>query len=282
MEKVDQGYEDDRFENIVDEEFHCAICLNVLKEPVQCQNNEHYFCAPCIQRHLLANSQTCPSCMEELTLETLRKPAMFLTKHLSKLMIRCENVDRGCAEFVKLGDLATHLSNCGFARVTCSNDGCNVMNKQDQIRHENEVCYYRKVSGADYDALRRERDEMKTRLDELNDQLCCMVAGMKGSKYSNEDQRISSVREDIIIAGGKGGDPLRLDSVEMFSWTRRRWKRLQSLKKVRSSGSSVFYEGRVIVMGGSNRNVILDNMEALNFNQKLISPAWSDFPKKAS
>ena len=41
------GYEEERFEHEVDSKLLCPICSNVLKDPVQCQN-EHYFCRSCI------------------------------------------------------------------------------------------------------------------------------------------------------------------------------------------------------------------------------------------
>ena len=34
------------------DDFKCNICLEVLKEPVQCVKNEHYFCKKCITEHL--------------------------------------------------------------------------------------------------------------------------------------------------------------------------------------------------------------------------------------
>ena len=58
-------------DTILGENFSCKICLEILHDPVQCQNNEHYFCRACITKHL-GNSQTCPLCMDQLTLETLR------------------------------------------------------------------------------------------------------------------------------------------------------------------------------------------------------------------
>ena len=118
----EQGYEDDRFENVVSQNFHCPICLNVFKDPVMCQRNQHYFCRPCITRHL-ENSQRCPSCQEELTLETLNKAPRILMDYFSELKIRCDYFSRGCLEFVQLGDHERHVKDCGFTPVLCSNEG---------------------------------------------------------------------------------------------------------------------------------------------------------------
>ena len=156
-----QGYEDNRFENTVSSNFYCSICLNVLKEPVMCRRNQHYFCISCITRHL-GNSPTCPTCMEELTVETLTQVPRIVTDYLSELNIRCDYFSRGCREFVQLGNLATHVTNCGFSPVKCSNDGCGkVLNKQDKTHHEAEVCDFRKLKCHDCAELRREVDEIK-------------------------------------------------------------------------------------------------------------------------
>ena len=167
MNSREQGYEDDRFENVVSQNFHCPICLNVFKDPMMCQRNQHYFCRPCITRHL-QNSQRCPSCQEELTLETLSKAPRIVTNYLSELKIRCDYFRRGCGDFVQLGDLERHVKDCGFTPVLCSNEGCVVeMNKRDRTHHETEVCEFRKVKCHDCSEIRKEVDEVKVNLNEV-------------------------------------------------------------------------------------------------------------------
>ena len=134
------GYEDSRFEQAIDENFHCSICYNVLKEPRTCRNNEHIFCLACISEHLRVNSQTCPECNEELSSDTLRRPRV-LNNYLSKLKINCDYASRGCPKFTSVEDLKTHVANCGFAPVLCSKENCGmVVNKQDRVYHETFVC----------------------------------------------------------------------------------------------------------------------------------------------
>ena len=139
------GYEDSRFESHVDENFHCSICLNVLKDPRMCKHNEHMFCFACIAQHLKVNSQTCPECNEHLSVDTLLRPRV-VNKILSKLKINCDYARRGCPELSSLEELETHVQNCGYAPVLCTNAECGiVINKQEKIHHESEVCEYRKV-----------------------------------------------------------------------------------------------------------------------------------------
>ena len=142
MASAQGGYDDERFESPVAENLHCAICLNVLKQPMQCTRNEHFFCQPCITRHL-AQTQRCPTCIEPLTIQTLR-PARFVKDLISQLNIRCDNADRGCAEMVKLEVLEGHVATCEFSAVQCSNDGCEVIiNRRDQLNHEMNECNFR-------------------------------------------------------------------------------------------------------------------------------------------
>ena len=139
------GYEDSRFEKDVDENFHCSICYNVLKEPRTCRNNEHIFCDACIREHLKVNGQTCPECNEHLTIDMLRRPRV-VNNYLSKLKINCDHASRGCSQFTCLEELETHVASCGYAPAWCSNAECGMeINKQDKVHHETEVCEYRRV-----------------------------------------------------------------------------------------------------------------------------------------
>ncbi len=161
------GYDDSRFEKHVDENFHCSICYNVLKEPRMCRNNEHIFCLDCISEHLRVNSQTCPECNEHLSVDTLRRPRV-VNNYLSKLKINCDHASRGCPEFTCLEDLETHVANCGFAPVLCSNAECGmVINKQERVHHESVVCQYRKVKCHDCGQTQEDVGTLKGSLMEL-------------------------------------------------------------------------------------------------------------------
>ena len=143
MAYVNGGYDHRRFESAVPDNFRCAICLNVLKQPMQCVRNEHSFCKPCITRYL-EEFQRCPTCMEPLTLQTLR-PSRIITGLVSEMKIKCDNVERGCPEIIKFNALKDHVKDCGFVPVKCSNDGCElIVNRKDQPHHERNDCSFRK------------------------------------------------------------------------------------------------------------------------------------------
>ena len=166
----DTGYEDELFQYPVGPSLHCCICTNVIKDPVMC-HNEHIFCRACINTHLMY-SHTCPTCMQPLTVETLRQATRGVRNMLAELQIRCEFFDRGCGKFVQLGDLERHVADCGFAPAVCSNEGCQLeVNKQDLLHHETAVCEQRRVKCHSCNDIRREMDTVKVNLAAMNKKL---------------------------------------------------------------------------------------------------------------
>ena len=167
----DTGYEDELFQYPVGPSFHCIICTNVIKDPVMCRQNEHIFCRACITRHLM-NFQTCPTCMEPLTVDTLSQAPRGIRNLLAELKIRCEFFDRGCGKFIELGDLERHVTECGFAPAVCSNEGCELeVNKQDLLHHETAVCELRRVQCHNCKDIRQEMDRVKVNLAAMNEML---------------------------------------------------------------------------------------------------------------
>ena len=180
------GYEDERFEHPVGPSFHCCICTNVIKDPVMC-DNEHIFCKACITRHLL-NSQTCPTCMQPLTVETLKEPSRTAMNLLAELKIRCEFFYRGCGKIVQLGDLKRHVADCGFAPAVCSNEGCELeVNKQDLFHHETAVCEHRRVECHSCNDIKREMDAMTSSITAVNEKLAAKVGLVQGQLKKQEE-----------------------------------------------------------------------------------------------
>ena len=195
------GYEDSRFEKDVDENFHCSICYNVLKEPRMCRNNEHVFCLACISEHLKVNSQTCPECNEHLSVDTLRRPRV-LNNMLSKLKINCDYASRGCPEFTCVEGLETHVANCEFAPVFCSNENCGMeINKQDQVHHETEVCGYRKVKCHDCGQTREVVGRLEGRLMKLDGKV--QTAEKKTENNHAEMKKIVGKLEGSLVGMNK-------------------------------------------------------------------------------
>ena len=266
--------------------FSCKICLTVLHDPVQCQNNEHYFCRKCITKHL-ENSETCPLCMDQLTLETLRPSSRLVANVVSVLKKPlCRHVSLDCTENVTVEDVLLHEQTCGYASVVCSNEGCKeTVNRRDQESHETEECKFRKITCescdeelvyVDYEShkctSRKELDEMKLQLNEIKDALnkivlvqCEMQEQLKTYDQSMKDlqnpiRRTSSTtfqREATITVNGKiyifGGIGRKdSESFEIFNWSTRTWTLIESsLFFGRFYSYSFIYGKKIMICGGN-------------------------------
>ena len=294
------GYDDERFEQIVSETLHCIICTNVIKDPVMCQRNEHLFCRACITIHLMY-SNTCPTCMEPLTVETLRKPSRTVMNLLSELKIRCEFYKRGCGKVVQLGDLERHVADCGFAPAVCSNEGCQLeVNKQDLLHHETAACELRRVKCHSCNDIRREMDTMKVKLAAMDQKL----TGVGGTLHKNEktiadklernETSVKAVKGDVFAKvelvqqqlnkQEESNRQLRADNVEIKKSLNEIMKQLErmtnqtlhevqaeEMKKGIAEGGGTEREEKVVVAGGIGDKGTLNSVEMFS----LATGTWT-------
>lgn len=109
------GYEKDRFINLVFDNFDCLICLEVIRDPMECGTCGKLFCKLCISDWINKNSGTkCPNrCTGDIT--PIKSAA--LKKMYNNLDIKCSNPK--CGKAVKLFDLLAHEEMC--LKVKCWN-----------------------------------------------------------------------------------------------------------------------------------------------------------------
>jgi len=122
------GLDINRFAEEVDEEFKCAICLNVLENPVNGPCG-HVFCRQCIMTWLESGptarpirsgsrtvyaSGTCPVDRKSLYRDELLEAAIPFKAILSKLKIKCDFQEFGCKNVVTVGTLKDHVKTCNF------------------------------------------------------------------------------------------------------------------------------------------------------------------------
>ena len=187
------GYDDERFESIVDQNFHCLICYNVLKDPVTCRRNQHYFCHGCITEHLRTNSHTCPTCADELSVETLAEVPRIVKNYLDERKIRCDYYDRGCRELVQLQNLKRHVAECGFTPVVCGNQGCGeTISKRDRTYHESELCQFRKLKCHNCGEISTMMAGMQTEIANQNTKINTKMAHTD-TKLKNMDTKIANI-----------------------------------------------------------------------------------------
>ena len=283
-----EGFDTNRFQSTIDEGLVCSICLGVLNNPMQCENNEHYFCSCCIKKHLEKTSLSCPVCQEKLTVETLRKAPRIISDFVSRLKINCNHAERGCDAVLELEALQRHVQECEYAPVHCSNEGCDdVVNRRDVKQHETELCRFKTIScddcrekmpyskyGTHGCVLRRDVDEIKKDLAGINESIQRLTIA-----FENLGDSFASTSCDIVVIGGY--DPktkLAKSSVEKFNLFNQTWALLDELKTARFSCATVMFRNQIMVSGGSScfqHNNCTDRIEVLDLNSNRAT--WKQF-----
>ena len=283
--------QDDHFDSSFVDDFCCIICKDILKDPVQCQANEHYFCEECIAKHL-QNSQTCPTCMDELTLETLRPAPRIVANIVSQIKKpRCSFSSRGCKKNVKVDELLLHQETCDFAPVVCSNEGCEeTMDRRDKESHESEACLFRMTTCEscaeemiyrEFEkhqcTLRNEINWIKACLVEMNEALKQIMATQTEmqAKLTEHEKAIkilqdplncassanllreittSAVKGQIFVFGGYDRDYgyICAKSIEVFNWATKTWTLVPDCLHYKQHQSfSFLYGKKIMICGGS-------------------------------
>ena len=294
-----EGFDTARFHSTIDDGFICSICLGVLKDPMQCEHNEHYFCSGCIKKHLEKTSHSCPVCQDKLTVETLRKAPRIVADCVSRYKINCDHAARGCDAVLELGALQAHVHDCDFMPVPCSNDGCDeVVSKRDVKQHELDLCRFKTTTcddcgkkmphnkyGGHGCVLRLEMDQVKKDLAEMKATQHEMMNEMREGM-----QRITNVVEslqkstnskstDVVVIAGIDPETKKvLSSVERFNLLTQTWTNLPALKIARWGSAAVMFKNQVFVCGGSiNKSIVdfTDRIEVLDLNGN--PPEWRAF-----
>ena len=280
------GYEDELFQYPVGPSMHCCICTNVIKDPVMC-HNEHIFCRACITTHLMY-SQTCPTCMQPLTVETLKQAPRGIRNMLDELSIRCEFFDRGCRKFVQLGDLERHVADCGFAPAVCSNEGCRLeVNKQDLLHHETAVCELRKVKCHSCNEIRREMDTMKVDLAAItekldrNEKTLCSKVEVKAV----EENLVAKIQQQLNKQE-ESNRQVRADNTEIKKSLNEIMKQLERMtqqitheaqaekmkKGIAEAVSGMERQPKVVIAGGSSEKDVLNSVEMFSLTNGTWTP----------
>ena len=294
-----EGFDTARIQSTVDDGFICCICLGVLKDPMQCEHNEHYFCSGCIKKHLEKTSHSCPVCQDKLTVETLRKAPRIVADCVSRYKINCDHAARGCDAVLELGALQTHVHDCDFMPVPCSNDGCDeVVSKRDVKQHELDLCRFKTTTcddcgekmphnkyGGHGCVLRRDVDEMKKDLAEVkatqHEMMNEMREGMQriAIAFESLQKSANSKSTDIVIIAGEDVTSKKfLSSAERFNFLNQTWTQLPALKIARADTAVVVFKNQIFACGGlinNSRDETTDNIEVLDLNGN--PPVWRTF-----
>ena len=274
-----QGYDEERFAITVNRNFLCLICFNVLKDPVLCPRNQHCYCRSCITKQL-ENSQRCPTCADELTVETLTEPNRMVKDYLNELIIRCVYSYRGCQEIVQLQQLDQHEATCGFAPAVCTNQGCGAtLNHRDLIHHESELCEFRKLKCHSCGEMTKTLVDMDKRMANVEKNMATSI--IMETKMANLERNMT--RDIAEIKTGMDGKLEAIDNevkglktalIEGFDemkdvLVKMQEKTKETVRKVRNTPSGD--RENIIVAGGFGT----DSVEVFNWRQRTWSPLQS-------
>ena len=292
------GYPDEQFETVVNENLLCGICSCVFKDPVMCKN-EHFFCRGCITKHL-ENYHTCSCCNQDLTVETLAHAPRILRNLLSEQRIRCDHHKRGCQEIVQLGNLESHVSVCGKTPVLCENEECSSeINREDQFRHQSKECRFPKEKCRNCKEVSSVVQEIRTSLSGLHGKVEMVNTSVEDIKIglTEIENKIKEIESTPTNNASQAGPSSEFNDVkhpkqygylvaggntaEVFDKVSNCWIELKPMKMIRSSASSVLYNGNVLVSGGSSQGRVMSSMEQWSFNiSPFTLPCWSNLAVK--
>ena len=166
-----------------------------MKDPVLCPRNQHCFCSGCITKHL-KNAKRCPTCADELTVETLIEAPRMIKDILNELNIRCVYNERGCHEIIQLQHLERHEATCGFTPAVCTNQGCGTtVNKRDLIHHESEVCESRKLKCHSCGEMTKTLADIKKRIANVETNMATNMAKME--TIATTETQIKNIQTNI-------------------------------------------------------------------------------------
>ena len=313
-----QGYDEERFVTTVNRNFICLICFNVLKDPVLCPKNQHCFCRGCITKHL-ENAKRCPTCADDLTVDTLIEAPRMIKDILNELNIRCVYIDRGCQEILQLQQLDQHEDTCGFTPAVCTNQGCGAtVNQRDLIHHESEVCEFRKLKCHSCEETTKTLADMQKRMTNVETKVGSMETKLTNvekkqtdiaGKIESVDNEVAGLKtaliegfnelKDVLLEKKQGNTKILrntpsgereniivaggdgIDSVEMFNWRTKTWSPLESMPQERCAATSFVYNNDVTITGGYGYPEYFDDMIRINSEPKPdLSTHWSDCPAK--
>ena len=119
--------------------YFCVICHLPSREPHLSVCCGHVFCKSCIDQVIVP----CPMCRNE---NFVTFPNKQLDREIKNLDILCTNVERGCVWQGKLSEIGSHLGDCQFVEVECTNKCGESMQRRYHPSHIDTECPRREVN----------------------------------------------------------------------------------------------------------------------------------------
>ena len=135
--------EEYRFVKDPPNDYLCMICAKVLDEPNVTDCCGQHFCQACLEQWFEAQGKKlCPHCRSESFSYMRYLP---LKRKINELQVYCSYQKQGCEKITTLGELKSHMRECGFAKVLCSQLCGETVLRKDLKSHCRDECQKRKI-----------------------------------------------------------------------------------------------------------------------------------------
>ena len=223
----------------------------------------------------------------------------------------CDYVERGCPKKIPILGLKSHVRECEFRPIVCTNEKCGqTFNQKDVANHVSKTCEYRLVHclecdgemiykkfakhpcelSKDLNRLELEWSEVKDILTEMcysQNEMCDLqkeilssietLADDKENNAGGPQTPIPNLGCNIMIIGGRNSES-NFSSVEVLSPDSKKWELSQPMLESRGSASSALHGNEVYVAGGRSNGSVSDTIERLSLVSKPLK--WTTFSVK--
>lgn len=113
------GIDIERFNGDAHEPFLCAVCLDVVDDPIMTPC-DHLFCKACFSPRSIRGR--CPSCREKV--EQVKQLNRILKQVYDSLKLKCS--ESGCKEVLNVSNYKSHDKSCPKRFFDCAKCGCKI------------------------------------------------------------------------------------------------------------------------------------------------------------
>ena len=134
-----------KYENIFNKEdpilkdLECPICLNLIWDPIECNDCGKTFCKICLEK-TKETKDSCPTCRKNPFQGRISKS---LRTFFNKIKINC--IFKGCKEHPYYSEYIDHIKKCKFRLYQCNNEGCNYQDILEKMEIHSTECKFLKI-----------------------------------------------------------------------------------------------------------------------------------------
>merc|ERR1712126_12737 len=142
------GWDTCMFKNeLIDAEFFCPVCKDVLEDPMHLKVCEHAFCANCIREWLSSENESCPTCRTKIRLSDLEPAPRIMRTLIDKMPMFCKYKPNGCIFRSKVELMRQHLVECEFnpEKPVKYKKGCGLAITQAEVPKHECITHLKKI-----------------------------------------------------------------------------------------------------------------------------------------